>query len=542
MSGAARDIWQALNEAGLLPAGQGFSVPNTVDGLAEDMIPVLIRLWDGAGGTDSSTDANREAQLVQRLRDWHDQGARLTLGLPGHAPRAADRWLGCRLVWWPCGVPSGRRVALVSSRLGRALDNQKTWFTVLRAACAKIDCREDLLLTSMSTTTAAYVERAASLFGLRVLRIEVPQDESKPLRQWFDRLEARLDRGADDQFFRVSLSPPIDTRHGPIDAAVGHIPLRDRAMVALSDRLMAFRVRQNGHVHQLIKARLSDAGWPAASVYLALGPDLVRTEMAGELMDQGAVGWVVLGAIGDAVEDSVRSPAVGAPRKAGIGSPSERTASGGVAGGERRPTVKIVPMPPSDHWPYLTHCTRRREGPWPEQNDADHIDDLILARPDADHSALSALRRILSQRRLIATAQAIRGGTRVVSFTAVPLGELRRLRVFRPHRGRWDFEPYGICIRREWLEGCGARHVHYGDDQLWETLSPEERPFFQLRKTRRPAESGRIDWSIEDEWRVIGDVELSRIPNDAALVFVPGRAEAEIVAKISRWPVTVIDR
>jgi hypothetical protein len=201
---------------------------------------------------------------------------------------------------------------------------------------------------------------------------------------------------------------------------------------------------------------------------------------------------------------------------------------------------KIVLLPSPESWPYLTHCTRRREGPWPDQDNVDYLDDLILARADADHSALSALKRILSQQRLIATASAIRGGTPVVSFTAVPLAELHRLRVFRPHRGRWDFEPYGICIRRDCLELCGARPVQYGDDQTWDGLSSDDRPFFQLRKTRQTATGGRIDWAVEHEWRVAGDVDLSGIPADDALVFVPTEPEAQALAGVSRWPVTVV--
>jgi hypothetical protein len=165
---------------------------------------------------------------------------------------------------------------------------------------------------------------------------------------------------------------------------------------------------------------------------------------------------------------------------------------------------------------------------------------LILARPEANHAALDALKRILQKQRLVATARTIRGGTPVVSFTAVPLAELRRLRVFRPHRGRWDFEPYGICIRRDWLEQREARPVRYGDDRLWNRLAPAERPFFQLRQTRRSSARATIDWSVEDEWRVVGDVGLESIPRDAALVFVPTEGEADQVAPICRWPVTVV--
>jgi len=523
MTGAARDVWRALRNAGWLPAGEEEPPPFWAQSSSEDLLPAMIRLWGSGQATPRPGDGGKAGRMVRLLKGCRKQGAQLTMGVPGDTARAAQRWLGLRLVWWPRGIPRGRRVSLVSSRLGRALDNQTTWFTVLRAACAKIDRKDDLLLIASSTTTAQYVHRAATLFGLRTLRVDVPKGDALPLAKWLARLAASRD-DRDDELSEAWLSPPIDTPHDPIDEGIRHIPLRDRAAVAWCDRLMAFRVRRNGHIHRLIRARLNASQWPAASVYIAIGPDLVRTEMAGELMDAGAVGWVVSGATGGRPDTAVAGPPV-------------------TAGPAATPAAdNIVSVPPPDHWPYLSHCTRRRDGPWPEQDAAAHIDDLILARPDADHSALAALQRILSKRRIIATAESIRGSTRVVSFTAVPLAELGRLRVFRPHRGRWDFEPYGICIRRDWLEDYGARQVLYGDDQLWERLPPEDRPYFQLRSTRRPAAAGQIDWAVEDEWRIVGDVDLSRIPSDAAMVFVPSQPEAAAIAKLSPWPVTVVGR
>ena len=129
----------------------------------------------------------------------------------------------------------------------------------------------------------------------------------------------------------------------------------------------------------------------------------------------------------------------------------------------------------------------------------------------------------------------------MVCFTAVPLSELPQLRSFRSHLARWDFEPYGICIRREWLESRDCLPVRYGDDSLWASLDLQDRPYFQVQ-TSTCRQSGRtIDWSVEREWRHVGDVELEELPANAGLVFVPTREEAEQLVTISRWPVTVLD-
>jgi hypothetical protein len=187
----------------------------------------------------------------------------------------------------------------------------------------------------------------------------------------------------------------------------------------------------------------------------------------------------------------------------------------------------------------LTHCTRRRPGPWPGEDEDQFLDDLILDRAGADHSALAALWRIVHSGRLIASGEFVRGETPVVSFTAVPLSQLQTLRTYRSHLGRWDFEPYGICIRRDWLQRCGARPVQYGDESLWETLPDADRPFFQ-KSDSHTASGKRIDWTVEREWRHVGDMELEAIPAEAALLFVPSESEARQLAAVSPWPIVVL--
>jgi hypothetical protein len=156
--------------------------------------------------------------------------------------------------------------------------------------------------------------------------------------------------------------------------------------------------------------------------------------------------------------------------------------------------------------------------------------------------------RIVQQRRLLASSRTIRGGFKVVSFTAAPLAELRRLRIFRVHRARWDFEPYGICVRRQRLVERGARAVFYAPDDDWTGLSLEDRPYFQRSHNERSEavpgtvlESAGIDWSVEQEWRYRGDFSLDGLSRDDAILFVPTLGEARKLLEISPWPVTVLD-
>jgi hypothetical protein len=398
------------------------------------------------------------------------------------------------------------------------LDLQRGWFAALRAACAEMDPRRDLLLAAPATATGRFVERCAALFNLRWLRVEAAEGGAASLGKWGRRICAEPAADQPATMERVVLSPPLGPTGGAAsDGDWMRAPCRDRAVAALSDQLVVLRLRPGGQWDRLVRARLIDPSWPLASVRIAVGPGLTPPELAQGLLDLGAVGWSV--------------PQADEQRRA--------DAQAALPEGPERLPAAMTAVPPAEGWEFLTHCTRRRDGPWPGQSEQEYLDDLILGRPGADHSALAALRRIAQQQRLIASSEGIRGAARAVSFTDVPLAELRRLHVFRPHRGRWDFEPFGICIRRHWLEQLGARPVLYGDDRLWAALPPEQRPFFQMRQARAAGHSS-MDWTVEREWRCLEDVDLRRLPSSEAFLFAPSDADARDLARVSRWPVAVV--
>ncbi|MCA9210808.1 MAG: hypothetical protein KDA55_20760, partial [Planctomycetales bacterium] len=445
--------------------------------------------------------------------------AAISFGWPGMTAEAM-RWLGPRLVVWPRGVIHERRVAIVSSRLGRELESQEDWFRRLRMACQRLDPATDVLLIVEETAAARFVERAAELFGLRCLRFALPDPQEMDWEAWLRRVgDATAEPGRSPA---AQLSPPLWDSGNEDESLppVARFPLRDRVQVAAADSLLALHVRRGGQLQQLLSARLDSRLWPAGSVFVALGTHHVSPAVANDLMDRGAVGWLVMGHDYDV---------------------SDELHDGTEPKNDDGPATAISQFVASTRqWPYLTHCTRRRDGPWPDQSDDEFLDDLLLERPERDHSPLAALTRILAEQRIIASSAGIRGGYRMVSFTAAPIAELDSLRVFRPHRARWDFEPYGISLRREWLRSVGGRPVVYGDDSVWRELPPDQQPFFQKRFSRSVKSSSEIDWSIEQEWRHAGDVDLSQVPDDAAVVFVSTESEASQLRPISRWPVIVL--
>lgn len=429
----------------------------------------------------------------------------------------ATRWLGERLVFWPRSRPSGRFVGVVSSRLGRQLDTRADWFTVLRAACSMINRNDDVLLTAATTTPERFMLPATELFGVNVLSLVPPRD-AETIANWCVRMQ-KLSHDSDCGMHQVYLSPWLAENCDNLasNSIREQLPTADQAIVSMSQQLLVFHLRKRGNLDSLIRMRLVDASWPPASIMIALGDDLVDRQLGQELLDLGAVGWVVLDTLHG--EDSP------------LGSVSNRT---------RTQVSPIVEMPEDEGGEWLTHCTRQQKDGWPDEDRDSYIKDLLKQECQQDRSAFGTLQRIVSSQKLIATSRMTRDSTDVVSFTAVPPQSISELRTFRAHVGRWDFEPYGICIRKEWLERRGSKPVRYGDDSLWASLAESERPFFQVSMSGKQRRGKAIDWTVEQEWRHPGDIDLAELPADQAVVFVPTHHEAELLSAISRWPIAVM--
>lgn len=175
-----------------------------------------------------------------------------------------------------------------------------------------------------------------------------------------------------------------------------------------------------------------------------------------------------------------------------------------------------APLPesaPRDLEGYLWHYTRARHGPWPGQSDDAWYGELIEGRPGAEHTAANALRRILEERCIRAGGALIRGGAHVVCFSERGPASMERARAFRPWLSRWDYEPWAIGIRKDAARALGARPVHYAPASSWDALAEADRWLFQ--KHEPPA----TDWSHEREWRILGDVDLSRLPREDWVVY-----------------------
>jgi hypothetical protein len=179
---------------------------------------------------------------------------------------------------------------------------------------------------------------------------------------------------------------------------------------------------------------------------------------------------------------------------------------------------------------YLTHWTRACHGSWPGERRTDFYAALYSAGTGYPRDGLSTLRRILTEGTIHASGRMMPGGVPMTSLTATSPAELLKIIRWRPGYIRWNFEPYGISIRRRLLESLGAKEVTYGTDDQYEKLDVSEQPFFQKNARNK-------DWRIEEEWRLPGDLSLQHLKNEDAIIWVLNQDQIHEIQKVSRFPV-----
>lgn len=292
--------------------------------------------------------------------------------------------------------------------------------------------------------------------------------------------------------------------HVPVHVVdVEAVPQRDSVLVGGADRVFAVWVRRSGKIAALLSQRL--AVCQDESTWVAVNDDPHCA--ARSLIARGAVGWY----LPEPTPGPLLAPA--------------------------RPCDGPSTVPPQtvDWTEYLVHCTRGRRGPLPGQTEAQYRDEVLLggegARPA---TAVEMLQKILADGWLLGAARVTRRDQPVVCWSEVPLPQILSRRTFRAHLGRWDYEPFGLAVRKSAAARLGILPVVYGPAEQREGLPPTERWRFQ-------AQGKRVDWRSEKEWRGRGSFDLSRLQADEALVFVEDSAAAASTAAVSRWPIVIVD-
>lgn len=459
---------------------------------------------------------------------------RVFRGWPGKQSELLELTFGQRLYWFSgpahllTELDSGIDFAsIVSSRIAHDYNSQDRWFRKLLHACRTLNSNKDLLLIADSVTTGPFTKYLAQRMSIEHALLFLPKN-SLTWKEWLKRREfekVNLSRFG-SRPLSIFISPAISvgeeicqqiTDGDKSISSPSPIPLTpDSFQILSSDIVHAIEVREGGNMAQCLDYRLDTLGESdTGSVRVYQFVDEVRSKPANCKLKK-AVNWVLI--------DSAHKP----------NSLLSRCTSGQSA--IRNPVVPLRLMwqlSDTQASDYLTHCTRAMQNHWPDESLEMEWDRWLLREHPTECSPLESLRRIVTQQRLRARPGLVRDDVESVSLSEVPLLELVSRRRYRNHLHRWDWEPYGVCIRKDALIEHHCKPVIYGDEAIWESLQPDQRPWYQPAKSK----NGKEDWRVEKEWRHLGDLNLSDLRWESIFLFVPTRREAKTLSQECRWTV-----
>lgn len=373
------------------------------------------------------------------------------------------------------------RTAIVSSRLGRPVERYEDWFAKLELQVFRARTQNEPLILVEGTTTYPWIKQAADLYRTQTLLIEPSQGED-----------------------------------------------RDALAIQSADRVIALHVRPRGKIFRLLQERL-EGERGAADVWVSI--DGENTPEIQGLMDLGAVGWYWRAPSG---HQALR-PREG--RKA-----FETLSDVGVfnGGGDEAPVTNVIRGGNAAGTDWLVHCTRGRSGPMPGQTMEAWGREVLLRGASGQAWSAAEVLEAIVRGRVLRGNSLCKDGEPVVCFSAVPLDELLQRRTFRSHRGRWDYEPFGIAIRRKAFEAAGAMPVKYVEGTELRKLKQDTQ--VERDELWRMQPCGKTyDWREEKEWRFRGSVDLDQFSEEDVFVFSSDIASANRLHPISPWPILMVD-
>ena len=528
----ATEEFDCLGALGVLPPSAECSAYSTAGSPSNG----LLAVWKTWLRLAPKSRRSRAARIHSGLQAAFDAGAELTFDLPGRKRKVFQRWLGRRACWWPHGVVSSPYVGIVSSRLGRDPAAMAPVMDALRLSVTEFDPESERLIASEGTSLGEYVDRCAKLFELPSLSVSATADQASSA-SWLERLIQPTGAGT---LCDLILSPPVlstasdEIKSGSELVRLRSLPARDRVVAILSQRLFVLTVQRNGNWWNILQAGFDDGLWDAGSVRALVGEGLCSDEIASELQDRGAVRWY-LAARADGLSDQSDSSLSDVSPHESVAVKNTKDSST-PASEEALLTELAQPKPASD---WLIHWTRDAHREWLGESRDGYLSSIILSSSDSARTALGTLERIISEQIIRASPGNTRTGAAVVCLSGVPLTKLVTQRVFRRHRGRWDFEHYGIGIRTKLVRSIGGRSVIYGDDSVWESLPEGERLWFQPEQSQTGTE--KINWTDESEWRLPADLKLASVAEQDVFVFCATEEEAESLRPICNWRVISVE-
>ncbi len=496
---------------------------HTLDNRARSHLRSIVRGAMRAGFT-----------LVSHPRHWH--------------PPLLREWIGDRFLWLHQSALSRSSdwASIVSSHIGRYGAQVPDWPTRLQTIFQEIEKRRQVYLAVSNTTLYRLAKPWCTVSGLPYFEVIVPARKSLSLMRW---LLDRFDDIALDPLQaqrKIHLSPECSSIVSNVPLSV--YPLQDRVAWCMSAFVHALILKSGSKSAALFSERVQDVRFPYDSIRVWAQSEshvqLVSVNVSNLPIDSEETAKGLL------EEDCLTS-------RWNVGlSLGNRLATESIGVQQLTMPIRLL-----DEREYLVHCVRGNPGCLSDQLLDQYLLDAWRRGELPSTSPLDSLIAILQSGRLRGSIGRIRTSGTMVSFSAVPASQLVQHRYFASHLGRWDWEPYGLLIRRQSLQDLGARPVLYGDTDMFQQLDIQQRGFFQpshrtnrkrthrMRTNRTPTNRqprsgdalpnpGRLDWIEEREWRFPGILNLRLLPENSVIAMVQYRDEAELTSRSSDWPVT----
>lgn len=393
-----------------------------------------------------------------------------------------------------------RLLGIVSSHLNRNAFASHRWQSALLSALSFARQKNATILFSASTPYAAAIHNACIKTNSQAIAITLPNSKTSPTCEF-------------SQDKCLLIYPEPNSQSSDTFTSL----FLDRVIVALSHQAFVLDIDPSGKIAELIERRLSNPEFPNGSVFLVHSTrtePIKKQRWIKSQLDRGAVAWLAK-------------------------DPNRTMESIHCHSTTQFCQVPIFPsrLLTATNSSFLIHCTRARQGAWPDQSAAQFYDELLIKPWLATPSSWESLRRILESKRLVATSHLKQGINPTISFTQRSLHELLNARTFESHLARWDWEPYGLMIDRDWLAGVGCQPVIYLKREEYKHIPADKRQFTQPYEESNATEKKGRDWRVEQEWRLPCDLRLYQIPFSKAIVFVKHRWEATALATVSHWPI-----
>ncbi len=489
----SRDLSNALLRAAAVMEAEG----NLSGPLRHERLEELIRTWRPDARLDPERESPRNAhrastrsprlpkilEKAQALAHrWMALGTRV-LGCrfpPGHPLESCPKYL---FTWGTPPEPNITLCAAFNSRKGKHTHREDPWVLALRQVFEHMSKQPVGWVSSYQTPVYDLTSCWAQLYRKPLVLVAVPSRTRPVFQEWIS--------------YFPDLNPSWILSCLPGRAACSpsrYVVCRDRLVAALAQQFFVLAVRAHGNLAEVLWNELSSC---PKHTWIFLSPKgSPDTEGNRKILDSFphcTQAWPQ-------------------PTKSNLPAPKPVHAL---------KTRRSLSKPLSHQkGAFLFHYTRSCPGPWPAQSRCAWAEDLLKAKPWADHTALDTLWHILWERRVRACGRLIRHGIPVVSWSRVPPGDLSQLTRWNPALIRWTFEPYGIAVPRQVLQELGAKPVIYAGEKDYAKISAKDRFRFQLHQP------GRMSWKGEREWRLPADLFLDQLDPETWWAFVPTLGEA----------------